>query len=88
FVGMNDNPANDPSRYQSYRKYGFVKTASTPRREGDPITYTLFDADGAAFSFDNYYLAMSTYERIMSSHFREFYWRRPVVTPEGRAAMP
>jgi 2-polyprenyl-3-methyl-5-hydroxy-6-metoxy-1,4-benzoquinol methylase len=55
FVAFNDNPANDPKDFARYRKYGFEKKCGSGddkvRREGDPITYTLFNPDGRVFSF-------------------------------------
>jgi SAM-dependent methyltransferase len=88
FVGMNDNPANDLSSYSGYRKYGFVKSAPSPRREGDPVTYTMYLPDGASFTFDNFYLAPHTYEgAFAATGFRTFNWHRPTVTPAGIAAL-
>ncbi|MCX6131352.1 MAG: class I SAM-dependent methyltransferase [Proteobacteria bacterium] len=61
FVGVNDNPANDPADYGSYRPYGFIKTTAKARIEGAPVTYVMFNPDGKTFSFDNYYLSPDTY---------------------------
>jgi ubiquinone/menaquinone biosynthesis C-methylase UbiE len=84
FVGMNDNPANDPGHYAGYRKYGFVKSSPNPRREGDPVTYSMFLPDGSNFSFDNFYLAPETYQKAFDSvGFTSLRWRRPQVTAAG-----
>jgi len=84
-VGFNDNPAHDPCRHPSCRKYGFEKTARDPRAEGDVVTYTLYNPDGAVFSFDNYYLSPATYEAAFAAAgFRSFAWERPRVSEAGR----
>lgn len=84
FVAMNDNPANLPQHYPAYRKYGFVKTTPVPRREGDPVTYTMYLEDGSTFSFDNFYLAPETYAAAFTAcGFSEMRWHKPEVTPEG-----
>ena len=85
FVGFNDNPANDIQFYDTYRKYGFVKAGRVPRHEGDPITYTIINADGTEFPIENYYLEPSTYEAAFrESGFEAFYWRPLRLSPEGR----
>ena len=87
FVGFNDNPANDIQFYDTYRKYGFVKAGRVPRREGDPVTYTIINADGTEFPIENYYLAPSTYEAAFrETDFEAFYWRPVRLSPEGRQA--
>jgi SAM-dependent methyltransferase len=87
FVGFNDNPANDIQFYDTYRKYGFVKAGRVPRREGDPVTYTIINADGTEFPIENYYLAPSTYEAAFrETGFEAFYWRPVRLSPEGRQA--
>ncbi len=84
FIGLNDNPANDPDHYDGFRKYGFVKSSPKPRREGDPVTYTMFLPDGSSFSFDNFYLDPETYQKAFSATgFSSMRWVNPVVTEGG-----
>lgn len=84
FVGMNDNPANDSANYGGFRKYGFIKASPSPRKEGDPVTYTMFLPDGASFSFDNFYLEPKTYdEAFAAAGFNAMQWRKPRVTEQG-----
>jgi SAM-dependent methyltransferase len=88
-VGFNDNPAHDPRRAPSCRKYGFEKIATEPRAEGDVVTYTLYNPDGAVFSFDNYYLSPATYEAAFAgAGFRSFEWARADVSEAGRRDQP
>jgi SAM-dependent methyltransferase len=88
FVGLNDNPANDPDHYAGYRKYGFVKSSPDPRREGDPVTYTMFLPDGSSFSFDNFYLAPETYQKAFDAvGFKSMRWRRPKVMAAGVSSL-
>lgn len=83
-VGMNDNPANDPQHYALYRPYGFTKSAPLPRKEGDPVTYTFYNADGTDFSFDNFFLNPDTYASVFrEAGFKSFRWVPPIVTKEG-----
>jgi toxoflavin synthase len=89
FVGVNENMANPPERYGSYRKYGFIKSCPLPRREGDPITFTLFDAEGGSFQFDNYWLAPETYEQAFrEAGFASFEWCDLELSEEGERAFP
>ena len=89
FIGFNDNPWNPPARYGDYRKYGFLKWSPPGRREGDPVAYTLYNPDGSEFTFDNFYLSPSTYERAFAeAGFSDFSWRGPWLSDEGRAAFP
>jgi SAM-dependent methyltransferase len=88
FVGMNDNPANDPAHYAGFRKYGFTKTSAMPRKEGNPVTYTMFLPDGTSFSFDNFFLAPKTYDEVFTATgFQAMRWRTPRVTPGGVQAL-
>lgn len=76
FVGVNDNPFNDPKQYATYRPYGFIKRAwGQNRNEGAPIRYTFFNADGSQFQFNNYYLHPATYEAVFrEAGFSSFEW--------------
>jgi SAM-dependent methyltransferase len=82
FVGINDNPAQDPSRYASCEPYGFKKTSSPGRAEGDAITYSFRSADGGTFQFDNYYLHPATIAGVFSDvGFSRFAWEGPWLAP-------
>lgn len=84
FVGINDNPANDPKNYGKYRPYGFVKATPAARKEGDPVTYRIYNADGTHFEFDNYWLAPETYAKTFAAAgFREFRWVAPKLSHAG-----
>ena len=86
FVGVNDNPANDPAQYQLYRPYGFVKESPPDRVEGDPIRYTFFNEDGTEFQFNNYYLAPETYEEVFAEvGFVDFKWEGPYLMPSEQS---
>ena len=66
FVTVNNNPSQSPQRFTATKKYGFIKSAGEELRAGTPITYTIFQ-DGGSFTFDNYYLSVSTHERALES---------------------
>lgn len=86
FIGFNDNLANDPAKYATYRKYGFVKESSPYRTEGDPILYTFYNTDGTICQFDNFYLTPSTYaEAFKEAGFVNFQWVWPSLHPTERA---
>lgn len=85
FIGFNDNLANDPINYGSYKKYGFVKDASPYRKEGSPIHYTFYNDDGSICQFDNYYLSPKTYaEAFREAGFVNFQWVWPSLHPAER----
>jgi hypothetical protein len=89
FVGFNDNPANPPASYGSYRAYGFLKSTTAKREEGDPIVYTLFNPDGASFGITNYYLAPETYAAAFrDAGFDSFAWCGPWLSEEGERSFP
>lgn len=79
-VGVNNNvrnvsrrPAPDASR--SLRKYGLARTWRGPLAEGDAIRYTMFDAHGHEFGFDNFYLKPETHAAAFErAGFQEFRW--------------
>jgi SAM-dependent methyltransferase len=82
FLGVNDNPANNPAHYDLYRKYGFIKKSPGNRQEGDPIRYTFFNPDGTEFQFNNYYLSPETYEEVFTeTGFVDFQWAGPFLDP-------
>ncbi len=85
FIGFNDNVANDPAKYDSYRKYGFKKECSPYRKEGDPIQYTFYNEDGSICQFDHYFLSPQTYEEaFQEAGFDDFQWVWPSVHPTER----
>lgn len=84
FVGVNDNPANDPKDYGLYRPYGFVKVTPDQRREGDTITYQMFNPDGKVFTFDNYFLRPETYANSFhEAGFHSFTFHPLELSPVG-----
>jgi len=84
FIGINDNPAQDPSTYGSGTPYGFSKSTTPDRQEGDPITWTLQTPDGETFAFDNYYLAPDTVASVFESvGFKRFSWEGPWLAPDA-----
>lgn len=91
FVGINDNPAQDPGGYARCERYGFTK--STPasagpeeRREGSPITYAIRTAEGGTFQFDNYYLHPDTVSGVFGeTGFKRFSWEGPWLAPGSEA---
>jgi SAM-dependent methyltransferase len=86
FVGVNNNPEDRPKHFELCRKYGFVKSASGPMREGTPIVFTIF-LDGGSIDITNYWLSTAAHEEALrAAAFREVRWHRPRVSAEGRAA--
>lgn len=84
FIGINDNPGNAINDYRRYKKYGFVKTTTPLRNEGDPITYTFFNSDGTSFSFDNFYFSLETYEEsFIQAGFKNFQWQTLKLSEKG-----
>lgn len=82
FIGINDNPFNQPSCYPYYYKYGFIKESPLNRKEGDYIKYIMRNPDGSTFSFDNYYLKAETYlECFQDAGFKGFEWNGPFLNP-------
>ena len=74
-VGCNNNVLNVSGAPVSFRKYGLDRTWKRPLAEGDPIRYTLFNADGRRIEFDNFYLSPGTHaEAFERAGFREFRW--------------
>lgn len=84
FISINDNPAQSLESYHLCKKYGFNKTSPEIRKEGSPITYTMYLPDGSVFSFDNFYLSPQTYERVFKDcGFQSFSWHPIEVSPQG-----
>ena len=74
-VGCNNNVCNVSVGPKSFRKHGLERTWESPLEEGDIIRYTLFDADGNRFGFDNFYLKPETHAAAFErAGFRDFRW--------------
>jgi SAM-dependent methyltransferase len=74
-IGVNDDVRNVPTGTASLRKYGLERSCPNPAVEGDVIRYTITNADGRRFQFDNFYLTPETYEvAFQKAGFREFHW--------------
>jgi ubiquinone/menaquinone biosynthesis C-methylase UbiE len=86
FVTVNSNPACDFPSAPSYRKYGFEARIAGSFCEGAPITWTFHLEDGP-FEVENYFLSVETHEAALrAAGFRDIRWRRPLLSPEGKAA--
>ena len=87
FVTVNNNPSQALERYQSTRKYDFVKSIRGALQPGAAIAYTIFQ-DGVSFSFDNDYLSPATHERALEAvGLQSIEWRRPKLSPEWDGPM-
>lgn len=85
FVGINDNVHNPPRGHVSLAKYGLEKTRADPPTEGDIIRYTITNADGQQFEFNNFFLKPETYEdAFQAAGFREFEWIAVSLRPSQR----
>ena len=85
-VGVNDNVRNVPTGTASLTKYGLKRSCPNPAAEGDVIRYTITNADGRPFQFDNFYLAPETYgSAFQQAGFQEFRWvdLRPSPSQSG-----
>ena len=85
-VGVNDNVRNVPTGAASLRKYGLERSCPNPATEGDVIRYTLTNADGRRFRFDNFYLTPETYRStFQEAGFQQFRWvdLRPSPSQRG-----
>jgi toxoflavin synthase len=88
-VGCNDYPDNPPDHFERYRPYGFIKTGTATRHEGDTITYRFFNPDDTVFEIDNYFLPTEVYrDEFARAGFASFDWVGPEVSAEGREAFP
>jgi ubiquinone/menaquinone biosynthesis C-methylase UbiE len=67
FVGINNNPYQQPHHYHHTRPFGFIKSIPTaiPLENGTPITYTFFQ-ENITFHFDNYHLDHDVYAPILA----------------------
>ena len=74
-IGVNDNVRNVPTGTVSLKKYGLERSCSNPAAEGDVIRYTITNADGRQFQFDNFYLRPETYaDAFRKTGFQGFRW--------------
>ena len=81
-VGLNNNVRNMAARTGSLRKYGLERTWERPLAEGDVIRYTMFNADGGQFGFDNFHLKPETHAAAFErAGFRSFRWIDVMLHP-------
>lgn len=81
-VGINNNVHNVGVQTGSLRKYGLERTWERPLAEGDTIRYTMFNADGEPFGFDNFYLTPETHAAAFErAGFRDFRWIDVALDP-------
>ena len=84
-VGINDNVRNPPVAPDAWKQYGLERACRHPPAEGDVVRYTLTNADGQRFTFDNYYLAPETYaDAFRAAGFKEFQWVDVALHPAQR----
>lgn len=87
-VAVNNHPAQSPLAFEATRKYGLIKSAQLPLREGSPITYTIFQ-DSGQFTIENYHLSIETHEQVLrAAGLERVRWHRPDVDREGRRKYP
>ena len=82
FVGLNNDVRNVGTPAGSLRKYGLERTWALPLAEGDAMRYTMFNADGVRFGFDNFYLTPETHAKALEcAGFRSFHWIDMALEP-------
>jgi len=64
FVGYNESPDNAIENYDKYKKYGFYKSTTKDRKEGDITTYHFTNLDGQEYHVDTYYYSKDTYKNV------------------------
>ena len=85
FVGVNDNILNPPKRDGLWTQYGFERACPRRPKEGDAILYTVTNAGGQQFQFENFYLDPRTYRNAFRvAGFREFRWVDLSIDPDQR----
>lgn len=85
FVGVNDNILNPPKRDGLWTQYGFERACPRYPKEGDAILYTVTNADGTRFQFENFYLEPRTYRgAFRAAGFQEFRWVDLSIHPDQR----
>ena len=84
-AGVNDNVRNVPPGTASLAKYGLERSCSNPAAEGEVIRYTITNAGGRPFRFDNFYLTPETYgSTFQQAGFRGFRWVDLRLSPSQR----
>jgi hypothetical protein len=79
---LNNNPRQGVEYFASTRKYGFIKQAQGPLKEGTPVDYVFFLKD-QSFAITNYHLSVETYEAALkAAGFRQVTWHDPELSPE------
>ena len=87
FVTLNENPEQPEERYAGYLRYGFSKSAASPRHEGSPISYAMI-AGRELFRFEAYHFERATYEReLAAAGFVDVRWHPVQLDPEGVTVM-
>jgi ubiquinone/menaquinone biosynthesis C-methylase UbiE len=83
FLTVNSNPAITFKHAPSYRKYGFETSVAGDWREGAPIKWKFYLADGE-FEIENYHLNVAAHEEAFGqAGFREVRWHAPRLSPDG-----
>ena len=90
FVTVNNNPGQDPRRFDATRKYGFVKSARSTITEGAAICYTFFLGEGEdTFEIENYHLDRETHEwALREAGLTNIAWHQPQLSPGEAAKNP
>ena len=82
FVTVNNNPRQSEEYFASTRKYGFIKRAHGPLREGTPVDYVFF-LEGESFAITNYHLSVATHEMALrTAGFQQVTWHDPELSAE------
>ncbi len=85
FVSVNNNPAQDHSRFDATRKYGFSKSCEGKPCNGTPIHYTFF-MEQETFRVENYHLDCEVHERAFRrAGLLDFEWARMELAPDEAA---
>ena len=86
FVGFNDNVRNPSSGTVSWKKYGLEKSCASLPKEGDVILYTVTNADGQHFKFENFFLTPDTHrDAFRVAGFQDFQWVDVSLHPAQRS---
>jgi ubiquinone/menaquinone biosynthesis C-methylase UbiE len=82
FVTVNNNPRQSAEYFTSTRKYGFIKRAEGPLREGTPVDYVFFLGE-ESFAITNYHLSVATHESaLQTAGFRQVRWHDPELSTD------
>lgn len=81
FIIITTHPSNP---LQSNKKYGFVKTAKKPLKEGGIVTIMLYVRGKKTCSFKNYFWKKQSYEKALKmAGFKTIKWHKPMISKEG-----